>query len=160
MTQGTKINKDTAETLILLVAIATIGFLLACAGAQRYEPKSPGMYGLKGWNFAEIWGEQAADVDVNGEVGHPVHVWGPQCNCVTNAGKSQPWSGDTRIVSASGLPPGLEFRDGDHIKGIPKERGHWIVTLELYNLECGGNHYKGFRQEVRFHITGTGKVIQ
>lgn len=154
MDRGIKLNNGTAKALMVLAGIAAIGFLLACASAPQTRVESPGLYWYDayGWNYN--------NQDINGEVGHRLYVSGPRRNCVTSAGKNQPWSASYRIISGA-LPPGLEFESGSSgIEGIPRERGHWIVKLELYNLKCGENDYKGFEQELRFHITGTGKVIE
>jgi hypothetical protein len=56
------------------------------------------------------------------------------------------------------LPPGLSFSSAYYITGIPTERGHWIVTVELYDLSANGRTYNGFQQQLRFHITGSGRV--
>lgn len=121
---------------------------------------------VQGWNYSSTYydGVQgnegtAVDVDIDGEVGHPVYVNGPTANCEPNGN----WT--LRIEVATGtLPPGLELvMEGSGygaIKGIPQERGHWIVTMRAYDLKCNDGGYEGFTQQVRFHISGTGKVIQ
>lgn len=154
MAKGIKINTGTAKALILLAAIAAIGFILACASAppaQRdwKETAKPGLYSLTGW------GNWIGDVD--GEVGHSLYVGSPTAWCLP----SRNWSLSHRILSGA-LPPGLSVSNtgASNITGIPTERGHWIVKLQVYNIQCGGQTYDGFEQEIRFHITGSGKVIQ
>jgi hypothetical protein len=98
--------------------------------------------------------------DINGEVGYPMELFGPTAVC--NDYKD-PWTASHRIVSGA-FPPGIDWGkncvDAHCIGGIPTERGHWIVRLELYDVQCGGQFYKGFEQELRFHISGSGKVNQ
>lgn len=120
---------------------------MACATSGGETERSPGMYNLTGWNG---W-----TADINGEVGHRLYVPGPKALCHP----SRNWTGDTRIVTGR-LPPGMSFIAGDNIEGVPTERGHWIVTLEMSNVTCQGNTYRGITQELRFHITGSGRVVQ
>ena len=97
--------------------------------------------------------------DINGEVGHVLDVDGPM-----NVGPGGcAWTSNYAIVSGT-LPPGLSIvKDRNyyfwHITGIPTERGHWVVEIQLSNIQCDGETYMGFTQQLRFHITGTGKVI-
>ena len=98
----------------------------------------------------------ATDFDINGEVGHPLSVHGPTGYC-SHGGT---WFADTEIFSGT-LPPGLTFRKSDlSISGIPTERGHWIVMMKLSNSYCNDEYYDNFTQQLRFHVTGTGKVIE
>jgi hypothetical protein len=105
------------------------------------------LYRLTGWND---W-----TPDINGEVGHPLGIRGPNARCVPGGN----WSSLGTIASGT-LPPGLTMdpRSFD-MGGIPRERGHWIVKVKLDNIVCNGSSYKGFDQELRFHITGSGKVV-
>lgn len=152
MAKGIKINNGGAEALILLAGIVIIGFLLACAPAHTTRSEEPGFYGITSrWNNGYE--------DVNGEVGHRLYVDGPRAKCLP----SHNWSANTRIISGS-LPPGTDFQSNSSgIEGIPTERGHWVVKLKMDNITCEGMNYDqccSFEQELRFHITGTGKVIQ
>ncbi|HEX8925291.1 MAG TPA: hypothetical protein VF786_05835 [Terriglobales bacterium] len=114
------------------------------------RPDPPGLYSLSGWQGVRY------DVDINGEVGHQLYVSNPTARCEP----SRHWSGDAQIVSGA-LPSGLSMDYSTmRISGIPTERGHWIVKMKLSNVQCGGSYYEGFTQELRFHITGTGRVIQ
>jgi hypothetical protein len=139
---------------IMILLIAAV--LLICGVFSNYANAGFrwGEYG-KGWG---PWGKgcnrSGAD-DIDGEVGHPIAIASPSAYCNGEFGN---WTAAVRIVSGQ-LPPGLHF-DGRAIVGIPTERGHWIVRLELYNVQCGGDRYEGFEQELRFHISGSGKVVE
>lgn len=134
-------------TLIL----ASCGCFPRCmdSGEKQAPPPGPGLHNLNGWYSTR------ADADVNGEVGHPLTVGGPTANCVPGRN----WSEDNRVASGA-LPPGLALGSGGDVSGIPTERGHWIVEMQLYNVQCGGSSYQGFTQTLRFHITGSGKVVE
>ena len=150
MAKGINISKGTAKSLILLACAVTIWFLLACASSQstRTRVEAPGWYGITdGWNYG--------NGDVNGEVGHRLYVDSPKGKCLPGRN----WYADTSIVSGT-LPQGLTMNNVGVISGIPTERGHWIVRLRKYNIQCEGKYYKDYEQELRFHIKGTGKVIQ
>lgn len=119
----------------------------------------PGLYRLKGWNGGGVYQRRADDLDINGEIGHPLSVSPPTANCRPGGSFT---GTETRIVSGE-LPPGLAFGYGGHFRrigGIPRDRGHWIVELAVDRFECNGVGYVGFQQVLRFHITGTGRVIQ
>jgi hypothetical protein len=127
---------------------ACIAAALALAGCAAFEDKpATGMYDLRGWN--NWYG------DIDGEVGHRTYVPGPTARCLP----SHTWNSSYRIQSGS-LPPGMDIDNAFNIVGIPTERGHWIVTLELYDVNCEGGSYQGLTQELRFHITGSGRVVQ
>ena len=118
-----------------------------------------------GWEYKGVTyypnqeGSVIGGTDINGEVGHPLSLHGPTAHCPP----SGDWKAYGEVISGS-LPPGIKFNNdtgGDwSISGIPKERGHWIVTMKVSNLQCNGESYLGFTQQLRFHITGTGKVIE
>ena len=117
---------------------------------------------IKGWNYTPAYfdgvegHEGTVDgIDINGEVGHPLDVNGPTALCEP----SRNWTLDVEVTSGT-LPPGLEFGNSWHVQGIPTKRGHWIVTVHAYNFTCESEKYMGFTQQLRFHITGTGDVIQ
>jgi hypothetical protein len=120
--------------------------------------------------------------DISGKVGYPLTVPMPRANC-----PSGPWGFHLDIASGQ-LPPGLAIGDHGRISGVPTARGHWIVVFRLNNVTCGGHHYttegipdvvaqtqaqpagetcaEGYHfgycslRTVRFHITGTGEVVQ
>ena len=113
---------------------------------------------LKGWNYTAIYGQSttASGIDINGEVGHPVTVNGLTANCEPGGS----WSANTEIISGE-FPPGIsKGSGGSKISGIPTQRGHWIVEMRASDLECNGEYFKGFTQQLRFHISGSGRVIQ
>ena len=120
---------------------------LAGCGSMGDVPDPPGLYGLTGWNY---W-----TADINGEVGHRLFVQGPTARCEP----SRKWDTQYRVLSGK-LPPGMDILNSLDIVGIPEDRGHWIVRLQIYDVECGGNYYQGFDQELRFHITGSGRVTR
>jgi hypothetical protein len=116
--------------------------------------KEPGFYGVDhGWN--------GGSGEINGEVGHPLYVASPTAGCV-NPGTGGAWGNwsSTSGIDQGTLPPGISM-DGANIKGIPTERGHWIVTLRMSNITCNDKQYdqNAFTQQLIFHITGTGQVI-
>lgn len=138
-----------------LVIGAYFLMFLASATPQKTTSTKPGFYGVSEW-----W--NGGSSDVNGEVGHRLYVGGPRARCITcNNCQPGPWQADHMIVSGN-LPPGMSFDNGtSNISGIPSERGHWIVKIKLYNIRCNGLNFDGccsFTQELRFHITGTGRV--
>ena len=138
---------------IAIFAAITVAALSGCAtkmGGAAQDVREAGMYSFTGWNNG-TWG-----MDVNGEVGHPVFVQGPTADCHP----SGQWQMNSRVAQGT-LPPGLTLGAApSNITGIPTERGHWIVQMETYNVECQGGSYKGFQQELRFHITGSGQVVK
>ena len=137
---------------------------LGCATPSQPQraAEAPGMYDVKGYQGQVAYGTgdmwTAGDVDVDGTVGHPFNIGSPTARMVP---ESASWNGDLRIVSGS-LPPGLELNNSNWgITGIPTERGHWIVNIEVDNLRgSDGKGYGGFKQQIRFHITGSGEVTQ
>jgi hypothetical protein len=151
---------------ILTVSLATILSLVACipGPGSSYHQENPGMYGLTGWFGQDAWYNRdrqiniAGGVDINGEVGHPLYVGGPRARCTGPGGSNPGWSASHRVTSGE-LPPGIDFESNSSgLQGIPTERGHWIVQLELDNVTCNGTTYAGVTQELRFHISGTGRV--
>jgi len=116
---------------------------------NKNKQLAPGLYSLTGWN-GQTWGQ-----DINGEVGHPMFVNGPTADCQPSGN----WTANSRIISGT-LPPGMSLLTSDVISGLLTERGHWIVKVELYSVQCNGQGYEGLTQELRFHISGSGKVVQ
>lgn len=147
-------NKSRIHKLFLyfclscVVALGLISIVGSGPTTQQVRKKSPGLYGLSRFNN---WNS-----DVKGKVGYKLYVSGPTATCRP----SRKWYLSTRIIKGT-LPPGLTLKTAPaHIEGIPTKRGHWIVRIQAYDIKCGGKYYKGFEQELRFHITGTGRVIQ
>lgn len=147
---------DSRITKILALALA--GYV-ALPGVLP-ESRAQSIENTTGWNGARVYFPPqqrgtANSVDIDGEVGHQLTVWGPQAHCTVPGG----WTGTTTIVSGT-LPPGLVKDDKDYISGVPTERGHWIVVIRLDPMYCGGASFYGFEQKLMFHIGGSGKVIQ
>jgi hypothetical protein len=66
-------------------------------------------------------------------------------------------------VSSGSLPPGLSMGSNGAISGIPTERGHYVVHLQVANATCGGISFPNMTAwgtDIRFHITGSGVVIR
>jgi len=139
-------------------------FLTGCVPANEYTPvtktKKAGLYNITGWNSAHCYFPSStkigscSGVDINAKVGYKLYVGGLRANCEPGGN----WSTSRRILASGTLPPGMSFQDGSIIKGIPEKRGHWIVRIKVENLYCGGKSYYGLEQELRFHVTGSGKV--
>jgi len=91
--------------------------------------------------------------DINGEVGMAFGICSPR---MTTYPAGADWNASTSLVSGK-LPPGLRL-DGLNIQGIPTEPGHWVIKLEVNNIRVLGKSIKPFQQELRIHITGSGKV--
>ena len=147
------------RSLKLMSAVVIMIFFTVSLGYAKFN-------NIKGWNHTEVWfsgasGEEGnvSGIDIDGEVGHPVHVGSPRANCEPGGD----WTLSVEVQSGT-LPPGLSLstRSGEYgqIKGIPTKRGHWIVEMRAYNLKCLGKNYMGFTQQLRFHISGSGRVIQ
>ena len=144
--------------------LSDLGFCLRDAGAYV------GFYeGLQAWGgTGNNWTSSSTHperyrgpgIDISGEVGYRLKVSGPRGDCRPAPGQ---WSANYEIVSGT-LPPGLSVDDSDlSITGIPTERGNWIVTIRITNIVCDGqpvNDVPYDTEEIRFHIAGTGKVIQ
>jgi len=66
-------------------------------------------------------------------------------------------------VASGSLPPGLVMNSNGSINGIPTQRGHWIVRMQVANATCGGQAFPNMTawySDIRFHITGSGQVVQ
>ena len=138
----------------LIGALTLLGFIItiiACASTQKTHTvkEEPGWYGI---SYSNSWNGGQNDID--GRIGYALYVSSPKGRCAPS-GK---WTVNTSIVSGT-LPPGMTLNSAPStITGTPTERGHWIVTLRMSNIICNGSSYKDFEQELRFHITGSGKV--
>ena len=138
------------------VAIGTVVLCLVAACGYAQGPTN-----VTGWEGKTVFyigdGSEGTveGIDINGEVGYPLSVFQPQAHC-----ESGGWNAQMEIVSGT-LPPGLSFDNNNwRISGIPTERGHWIMRIKVKDIECNGVYCMGYTQELRFHITGTGKVIE
>jgi hypothetical protein len=150
---------------VLCFSIALGLFLLPLTRAEDNELRDENgnvMHCVSGWGGPFETG--SAGFDVNGEVGHPLNVEGLKSLYITDhTGSPVKWSAEWAVVEGS-FPPGIHFNNDSSIGGIPTERGHWIVTLRAYNLRmdicAAGPNPPSFTQQLRFHITGSGKVIE
>ena len=141
--------------------ILAVGAAPSMAGAQSARPPV-GLTNVTGWNGVPVDYSNGgigttAGIDINGQVGYRLVVPAPTSGC---AGSDFGYGGPVR--GGATLPPGLgwDALGNDTISGIPTERGHWIVQIERLEIVCNGITYNGFRQELRFHITGSGRVVQ
>ena len=131
----------------VVIALTCCFFILLSVSVNTASADEAGWYGItSGWNYSKS--------DIDGKVGHRLSVSAPQGRC--EPGNST-WYADLKIDSGT-LPPGLKFGKSDAISGIPTKRGHWIVNLRYENIKCGGYYYNDYTQELRFHISGTGRV--
>ena len=123
----------------------------------------------RGWNNAYLTPDNQKDgtapgTDIDGKVGYPLNVDTPRAACRENAKDDTfiTWIYNPTITSGT-LPPGVAFGDsnaGFPITGIPTQRGHYIVTVASGPINCNGETFNGFTQQLRFHITGSGEVVQ
>ncbi len=135
---------------------------LVAIGAVVFCLVTTCVYADFAWNYKGIYYDDgiagndgvANDTDIEGQVGYPLKVIGPNDYCPSLTGSLQ-----AEIISGT-LPPGLSFDDNWNITGVPTERGHWIVKIKVTQMKCDNKYYVGYTQELRFHITGTGKVIE
>jgi len=160
MINGNSIKNSLTQALVLA------GFLMilfaGCVPNNQYtqtKTKKTGLYNITGWNYAHCYfpGKKIGSctgVDIDAKVGYQSHVASLRANCEPG-GK---WTKSTPKIISGSLPPGLSFVRWSDIKGIPEKRGHWIVKIKIQNLYCGGISYYGIEQELRFHVTGSGKV--
>ena len=158
------------------LALGAVLVVTACARPRVWVNPGPthgGLSQVQGWggafvdipvtgtfpNYLVRAGENSGRVeevkDINGQVGHPLSVSRPTAYCLPGGA----WGGTPVVVSGE-LPRGLSLASDGEIRGIPEERGHWIVTLAMTNLTCLGASHGRFQQQLRFHITGSGRVIQ
>ena len=153
-------NIGSFETRVLraLLTGVTVIAVSGCATASAPYVPPAGLSSLTGWNGAYYDNAgHASAIDINGEIGHPLFVKGSTANCTPGD-----WTANNSVVSGS-LPPGVVLGyQGEHggIGGIPTRRGHFIVTMAKKDISCNGKSYLGFTQELRFHITGSGEVVQ
>ena len=132
---------------LALIVPAGCGFMPGGYYYEQWHANDPGLHSVR-YNLG----------DVNGEVGHRFAHTILRADCQPRNN----WTYDLDLVSGS-LPPGLSFdpRQLGDIIGIPAERGHWIAQLAISNFTCNGERWSAWDgvQEIRFHISGTGRVI-
>lgn len=144
--------------IILLFLSACL--LAGCATTGKYQPpskrKAPGLYDVTGWNgaYVSLPAQQASAIEINLEVGHKMNLARPTADCVSPTKK---WTNYTDIVSGE-LPPGVYIENGSEISGTPEKRGHYTAVVEQSDINCNDSYYGSFKQELRFHVTGSGIV--
>lgn len=147
-------NKTTSMgyRFFLLLLFFHVGCYLP---GHSQKKKKPGLYRLTGWNGAwlDTTTNVAKSITINGEVGKQLELEQPTADCVS---QTKTWTSLLRIISGE-LPPGI-YIEGVSIRGTPENRGHYIVEIENYDIRCNNTDYGTIRQELRFHITGSGKV--
>ena len=156
--------KTPVALVLSLVNVTIAGCAYGPPAHARAQQKieEPGLYRLTGWNGASsdnAGDATASDIDVNGEIGHPLTVYQPQAHCVspTNTG----WNTSSAGLVSGTFPPGLALDQNKlTISGIPTDRGHWIIKIKISGITCNNRNYGSLAQVIRFHITGTGQVNQ
>jgi hypothetical protein len=154
-------------TAVVAIGLVAIGLGKLAEKGKRgsaAESGKPGLYGVSGWSpqwerpYCATGGglSSCISLDIDGEVGYPLTVNGPTASC--RPGGS--WSASPVEITASKLPPGLSFNDSFGITGIPTQRGHWPLGLKLATITCNGRTYDGLTQQLRFHIKGSGRVVE
>lgn len=174
------------QFLTILMSAISIMTVAGCATAGAETEGQGNTYGeiatKLGVPMVSGFNSWSPNGDVNGEVGHPLSITGPRGGNGCNGG----WNADTDIASGQ-LPPGLTMQNSGDISGIPTQRGHWIVTMKFANIRCNGHHFalngapdvfvehQGWKDwdkcveggvgycnltTIRFHITGSGQVVQ
>jgi|GEM_PF-5266924 len=161
MINGNSIYNAVSKTLI--IAGFSLIFLAGCVPNNQYtqvaKTNKVGIYNVSGWNGANCYFPSSAlgsctGIDIDAKVGYKLYVGGLRANCDPD----NDWQTSTKIITSGSFPPGVNFTSTSIIKGIPEKRGHWIVKIKVNNLYCQDKSYFGLEQELRFHITGSGKV--
>ena len=135
-------------------SLILLGFIFTIIGSATTKKthtvkEAAGWYGI---SYSDSWNGGQSDID--GRIGYALFVSSPRGRCAPLGN----WTANTSIVSGT-LPPGMTLNSAPStITGTPTDRGHWIVKLKMSNITCNGSYYKDFEQELRFHITGSGKV--
>jgi hypothetical protein len=150
--------------LMVLICFVLVACVAPTSQQRRSSARKTTWNPASGFCCADGWSPAG---DVNGEVGHPLSINGPTARC-WRAGSGPPNTREARYsvnvrVASGQLPPGLSMNGIGAINGIPSERGHWIVRLEVYGALCDGVSYpnmSSWGSEIRFHITGSGQVVR
>ena len=130
---------------------------LGCMGQKKPKIRQPaGLHEITGWDRSKVDdNNEAVSIDITGEVGHSLFVLAPTTKCISLSGD---WTGYPKIISGK-LPRGMVFDKLNRIKGVPTERGHYILKIEMNTIKCNDNSYKGISQVLRFHIMSKGCTI-
>lgn len=149
----------------VVVMFVSMVFLSGLVSAEEYygsdfNQQNVRFNQVKGWMYSSCSfpsGEigECVGVDIDGQVGYPLNVQGLTANC-TPDGR---WEITDPIIISGSLPPGMKLNSRTSaITGIPEKRGHWIVEIRIDPVYCGGLDFFGIKQQLRFHITGSGSV--
>lgn len=102
---------------------------------------------------AGLWNVRLPSGDMDAKVGYPFEAY------VNGACESaiyrEAWTYD--LTYSGTLPPGVTL-GRDRITGIPRERGTFIIQLKLTNSVCNGERKQDHEEQLRIHVTGSGKV--
>jgi hypothetical protein len=147
-------QKNMIQTTAIGGAFGVFWYIIFGSDNTSYEEpqtQKEGWYGIQqGWDYTY----PDATVNKEGDMGYELTVSGPTGKCLPGHWYS------TTIIESGELPPGLQlYTDPLQIKGIPEERGNWIVTMRTKDIQCEGSTYKDYVQKLIFHIKGSGKVI-
>lgn len=166
---------------VVLAVLVCLAFGTGCGPTATNETPERGLYYVNGWGingqrptcYTPRYGSNPITLNIDGLVGYHLFVQAPNMRC-------EPGPGDlyagTPIQSGHSLslslPPGLQLDNGGNIVGIPLSRGHWIVKAAIQRVVCDGKYYGGHIsaipkdednlcvEELDFHITGTGRVVE
>lgn len=150
-------HKQTSKFFLRYLLFLLFFLIVLIIPGLAQKKQKPGLYDLTGWNGAWVNTSTnvANSITINGEVGYQLELAQPTANCIS---PTKTWTSLLRIISGQ-FPPGI-YIEGASIKGTPEQRGHYIIEIENYDIKCNDTDYGTMRQELRFHITGSGKVSQ
>jgi hypothetical protein len=147
-TRGWTRGRITLALLVVLPVFALSSCFCRGPGCMWSAPPPPPQRG------AGLWDVRLPSGDINAEVGHPFAVY--VSGACESATAQERWS--YNLTYSGSLPPGVTLGD-DRLSGIPSQRGHYIVHLKLSNSVCLGESKQNHEEELRIHVTGSGKVL-
>ena len=147
----------------ICLTLTTFIVFLTIYGKAGWATDFEDVHGWMGGNVTEEnSGVSMPGVDIDGKVGYSLTAYGPRAVCKDDNGQDATWTLSPTIESGT-LPPGVAIGSPDSgfsISGIPTQRGHYIVTISFGSQHCNGTPEPAFVQQLRFHITGSGEVVQ